>query len=72
LDLFVKRGHQRLGFEIKRTSSPQITPSMRNALRDLKLKRLDIVHAGDHTFPMGKNIRALALARLLDDLQPLR
>lgn len=72
LDLFVKRGRHRLGFEIKRTSSPQITPSMRNALGDLKLKRLDLVHAGDETFPMGKNIRAVALPRLLDDLQPMR
>ena len=72
LDLFVNRGRHRLGFEIKRTSSPQITPSMRNALGDLKLDRLDLVHAGDETFPMGKKIRAVALPRLLDDLQPLR
>lgn len=71
LDLLVKRGRHCLGFEIKRTSSPQITSSMRNALVDLKLKRLDLVHAGDETFPMGKNIRAVALPRLLDDLMPL-
>ena len=72
LDLFVSRGRHRLGFEIKRTSSPQITQSMRNALGDLKLQRLDLVHAGDETFPMGKKIRAVALQRLLDDLQPLK
>jgi hypothetical protein len=45
---------------------------MRNALGDLTLERLDLVHAGDETFPMGKNIRAVALPRLLDDLQPMR
>lgn len=72
LDLLVKRGKHCLGFEIKRTSSPRITPSMRNAMVDLKLKRLDLVHAGDETFPMGKNIRAVALPRLLDDLPPLK
>jgi predicted AAA+ superfamily ATPase len=72
LDLFVSRGRHRLGFEIKRTSSPQITQSMRNALGDLKLQRLDLVHAGDETFPMGKKIRAVALQRLIDDLQPLK
>jgi predicted AAA+ superfamily ATPase len=72
LDLLVKRGQYCLGFEIKRTSSPRITPSMRNAMVDLKLKRLDLVHAGDVTFPMGKNIRAVALPRLLDDLPPLK
>lgn len=72
LDLFVIRGRQRLGFEIKRTSAPRITPSMRNALADLKLQHLDVIHAGDVTFQMGARIRAVALSRLIDDLQPLR
>jgi predicted AAA+ superfamily ATPase len=71
LDLLVMRGGQRLGFEIKRTSSPKITPSMRIALRDLKLNRLDVIHAGDTTFRLDKNIRAVALTRLLDDIKPL-
>ncbi len=71
LDLLVIRGRQRLGFEIKRTSSPRITPSMRNGLSDLKLKRLDVIHAGDETFPMGDKIRAVSFARLLNDLKPL-
>ncbi|MBW2109663.1 MAG: ATP-binding protein, partial [Deltaproteobacteria bacterium] len=50
LDLLVVRGRRRLGFEVKRTTSPRITPSMRIALADLKLERLDIVHAGEETF----------------------
>jgi len=36
---------------------------MRNAMVDLKLKRLDLIHAGDETFPMGKNIRAVIHTR---------
>jgi predicted AAA+ superfamily ATPase len=72
LDLFVARGRQRLGFEVKRTSSPGITHSMRNALADLKLQRLDLVHAGEETFPLGKGIRALSFERILNDLKPLR
>ena len=56
---------------VKRTSAPEVTPSMRIALADLGLSRLDVIHAGDETFPLGRNIRAVALARLLDDLQPL-
>jgi predicted AAA+ superfamily ATPase len=72
LDLLVVRGRQRLGFEIKLTSSPKITPSMRHALSDLKLKRLDVVHAGTDTFLLDKKVRALALLRLLDDLKPIR
>jgi len=72
LDLLIVRGRQRLGFEIKRTSSPRITPSMRNVLSDLKLKRLDVIHAGDHTFHMDKKVRAVALPHLLEYLKLIR
>lgn len=69
LDLLVIRGRQRLGFEVKLTSSPRVTPSMRHALSDLKLQRLYVVHAGAASFPLEKNVQALALPRLLDDLK---
>ena len=70
LDLLVTRGRRRWGFEVKRTSSPTITPSMRSALSDLKLQRLFVVHAGEHSFDMAKKIRAIALSQLLDELKP--
>lgn len=41
LDLLIVRGRRRLGFEIKRTTAPEITKSMRIALADLRLDRLD-------------------------------
>ena len=71
LDLLIVRGNRRLGFEIKRTSSPKITPSMRRALRDLRLHRLDVIHAGAGTFSMTKQIRAVAFSRLLQDVNRL-
>jgi predicted AAA+ superfamily ATPase len=70
LDLLVTQGRKRFGFEIKRTSAPRITPSMRIALSDLKLQRLDVLHAGKQTFPLAHRIRALAVSRMLRDLQP--
>ena len=45
---------------------------MRVALNDLKLDRLDVIHAGDETFLLDKRIRAVALTRLLKDIAPLR
>jgi len=71
LDLLVVRGKRRLGFEAKRTTAPQVTKSMRTAIADLGLSRLDVVHAGDETFPLDRSIRAVALPRLLEDLKPL-
>jgi predicted AAA+ superfamily ATPase len=71
LDLLVMRGRRRWGFEFKRTSAPVVTRSMRIALEDLRLQRLDVLHGGPHSFPLAPRIRAVALSRLLDDLEPL-
>jgi uncharacterized protein len=72
LDLLVVRGKRRLGFEIKLTSSPAVTPSIRTAVKDLGLERLDVIHAGTETFPMAARVRAVPLRRLLDDVQRLK
>jgi predicted AAA+ superfamily ATPase len=71
LDLLIINGRDRYGFEVKRTSSPRITPSMRSALSDLKLKSLSVIHAGETTFQLDKNTKAVALSRLLQDIKPL-
>lgn len=71
LDLFVKAGDRRLGFEIKRTTSPKVTPSARIAMQDLGLDALYVVHAGKETFPLAPKMTALAASRLLEDLKPL-
>jgi len=71
LDLLVVRGIKKLGFEIKRTSSPQMTPSIRAAMSDLRLNSVDVIYPGNETFLIGKKIRAVALTRLLEDVNPL-
>ena len=72
LDLLVVRGRRRLGFEVKRTTTPKLTPAIRSAITDLRLGRLDVVHAGNDTYPLAKNVRAVAFSRLLTDVEPLR
>jgi uncharacterized protein len=70
LDLLVVRGGLRLGFEVKRTVAPTLTPSMRSAMRDLKLKSLTVVHAGDQTFPLSKQVQAVAFRDVLNAIRP--
>src|ERR1700722_5751802 len=71
LDLLVVRGGLRLGFEVKRTVAPALTPSMRSAMQDLKLKSLTVVHAGDETFPLSKQVQAVAFRDVLNVIRPL-
>ena len=37
----------------------------------LGLERLDVIYAEEHTYPLAERVRAVALARLDEDLDPL-
>jgi predicted AAA+ superfamily ATPase len=65
LDLLVQNNGRRIGFEIKLTSSPAVTPSMRSALAVLELNHLYVVCAGgEKPWPLSDRITALPLAAL--------
>lgn len=64
LDLMLVRGGRREGFEFKYSGSPGLTPSMRAALKDLKLDHLWVVHAGLERYSLGSRVDAVPLADL--------
>lgn len=66
LDLLIMKGRSRIGFEIKRTSSPKLTPSMKNAVTDLKLNKLYVVHGGEKSFGLDKKVQALPFEEVLN------
>ncbi len=72
LDLLVIDGRRRYGFEIKRTTEPRVTPSIRSAMTDLRLDRLDVIHAGTESFPLAPSVRAVSIRYLLRDITPLK
>ncbi len=59
----------RVGIEIKRTTAPKVTPSVRSALHDLNLDEVVIVHAGSESYPLAKRVRAVAARRMVEDLE---
>ena len=68
LDLLLVRGRKRYGIEIKRSSAPHLTPSMKIAMKDLKLNQIDIIYAGPDTYPMAKGVRAVGSLRMVKDI----
>ena len=68
LDLLWVRGRRRWGFEFKRTAEPRITTSLRTAIETLGLQKTFVVHAAHRTFPLQKQVIAVAATRLLSDL----
>jgi predicted AAA+ superfamily ATPase len=71
LDFLLVRGRSRIGFEIKRTLAPQLTPSMKIALEDLKLSRLVVIHAGEETFSLAKRVLAIPVRKVTAELKKL-
>ncbi len=72
LDLVVIKGNTRIGFEFKRSSTPQMTKSISIALKDLSLSHVYVVYAGDEPYPLEHNVTALGLVNVLTTIKPLR
>ncbi len=68
VDLIAQSGGQLRGFEIRRTSSPRITRSVKTALEDLSLTRMDIVYAGSESLRLDRRVRAISAERLHEDV----
>lgn len=64
LDLLMFVDGHPYGFEIKRTTTPKVTPSMRHSLNDLSLKYLFVIHAGDYEIDLHEQIKAIPFNRL--------
>jgi predicted AAA+ superfamily ATPase len=65
LDLLITKDNRKTGFEIKYASVPKVTPSMRSAIKDLKLEKLFVVIPGNDSYLLEENIRAIGLAALI-------
>ena len=68
IDLVVNRDDQLRGYEVKHTVAPSVTRSMRTALNELNLSSIDVIHAGENTFPLQDRIRAVAASSMIQDI----
>lgn len=60
LDLLIQQDDRRLGFEIKLTRSPRVTPSMRSACEVLGLDKLYVIcHGAGEPWPLAEGIIAV-------------
>jgi predicted AAA+ superfamily ATPase len=61
IDLILRRGDALYGVECKRADTPRLTPSIRIALDDLKLKSVSVVYPGIQRFPLASQVEAVPL-----------
>ena len=65
IDLILFKDGRRVGVECKRADAPELTPSMRIALADLKLDQLSVVYPGEKKYSLAKNVEVVPLAKFL-------
>ncbi len=65
IDLVFNKGGQMYGVEIKRQDAPRMTPSIKNALEDLKLERIVVIYPGQRRYSIHKQVDAVPF----DDIQ---
>lgn len=62
LDALLIKNGVRLGIEIKRADAPRLTPSMRHAMKDLKLDALWVLYPGRQRYRLADGIEVLPFA----------
>ena len=65
IDLILFTDGRRVGVECKRADAPELTPSMRIALADLKLDQLSVVYPGEKKYSLAKNVEVVPLAKFV-------
>jgi predicted AAA+ superfamily ATPase len=66
LDLLMFKQGRRVGVEIKRADAPNLSPSMRIALQDLRLDRLLVIYPGDKPYRLGPNVEVVPAASVAE------
>lgn len=64
LDLVFEKKGKLYGMEVKYAQAPSLTPSMRFALKELRLSHLWVIYPGEEEYPLSKSITAIPLTNL--------
>jgi predicted AAA+ superfamily ATPase len=64
VDLVIQRDAELFGVECKRTDTPRMTPSIKQGLQDLGLKKVVVIFPGAKRFPIADEVEAIPLGHL--------
>ena len=67
LDLLLFQRERRYGVEVKFQDAPRLTPSMRIALKDLRLNGLIVLYPGDVPYELAEGAKVIPVAQLASE-----
>lgn len=56
IDLIYREDSKLYGLEVKYSDAPRLSPSMKNALEELSLERIDVIYPGEKTYKLDKKV----------------
>jgi predicted AAA+ superfamily ATPase len=68
IDLLIERGNELIGIEFKYMDAPKMTKSMQVALKELPIKKLQVIYPGDKSYPLSENVLVTGLEEYLSML----
>jgi predicted AAA+ superfamily ATPase len=71
IDLVLFKGGRMYGVEIKRQDAPAMTPSMRIALKDLKLERIAVIYPGQKRYELHKKASVIPLDKVTGGMKAI-
>jgi len=71
IDLVFSKGGRMYGVEVKREDAPTMTPSMRIALEDLKLKHIAVIYPGKKRYSLHKKINVVPFDEISSGMKGL-
>jgi len=69
IDLVLIKNGRMFGVECKRADAPGLTPSMKIALEDLKLREIAVVYPGSRRYSLAAKINAVPFKSVLDGMK---
>ena len=71
IDLVFSKGGRMYGVEVKRADAPTMTPSIRIALKDLKLERIVVIYPGEKKYSLHKKVNVVPFGTIVGGMKAM-
>jgi len=71
IDMILLKNGKKYGVECKRTDAPRLTPSLRGAVDELKLKHLAVIYPGSSRYQLARSTSAVPVESLTGGIKGL-
>lgn len=68
VDLIIQKNTKKIGFEVKRSDAPKMTPSLRAGIEDLGLEKIYVIYPGKISYPIHEKVTVVPFSDIFQCL----